>query len=153
MRIAGRGFWVAAALTFMLLVMSSSCSNASDAPTPTVAVTAPIATLSTAQAAPAGDPATTIENVIQACREKDAARLRTFVAGEVLEEDIQALFARGADVRLVGRTPAAIDDGQATVDVRLEINRGGETETVERTWELEQNTDGVWRFAELPDCF
>ena len=114
---------------------------------PTIAVTSPTPDA----AAPTGDPGVTVENVIQACREKDGARLRSFVAGPVSEEEIQALFERGTDVRLAGRTPPRIDGGRATVEVRLQ--RDGEKELVERTWELEQGDDGVWRFTTLPDCF
>ncbi|MGB2693735.1 MAG: hypothetical protein WBD55_00945 [Dehalococcoidia bacterium] len=103
--------------------------------------------------AQAGDPATTVENVIQACREKDGGRLRTFIANDVSEADIQALFARGTDVRLVGRAPAAIEADAAAVDVRLEITREGKTETVDDIWDLELGADGVWRLVGLPDCF
>ena len=68
-------------------------------------------------------------------------------------EGVQALFARATDVRLESRTPADIEGDRATVDVRLEVRRDGEVETVERSWELERSADGVWRFSELPDCY
>ena len=102
---------------------------------------------------PAGDPGVTVENAIQACREKDGARLRSFVAGPVSEDELQALLRRGTDVRLVSRTPPVVDDGRATVTVRLALQRDGESENVERTWALERGDDGVWRFTTLPECF
>ena len=102
---------------------------------------------------PPGDPGVTVENAIQACREKDGDLLRSLVIASVQDEEIQALFDRGTDVRLARRTPARVEDGRATVSVRLEVRRDGELETVDRTWELEQGADGVWRFTTLPDCF
>jgi hypothetical protein len=39
------------------------------------------------------------------------------------------------------------------VTVGLRIQREGGEETVERTWDLAQGPDGVWRLTELPDCF
>ncbi len=102
---------------------------------------------------PVGDAGVTVENAIQACREKDGELLRSLVAAPVRDDEIQALFDRGSDVRLARRTPADTEDGRATVTVRLDIRRDGETERVERTWELEQGADGVWRFTALPDCF
>ena len=114
---------------------------------PTIAVVSPTPDA----AAPTGDPGVTVEHVIQACREKDGARLRSFIAGPVSEEEIQGLFQRGTDVRLAGRTPPRIEGGRATVEVRLQ--RDGENEVVELTWELERGADGVWRLTTLPDCF
>lgn len=101
----------------------------------------------------AGDPAAAVENAVLACREKDAERLRTFIAVPVSDQAIQALFARGTDVRLASRTPALTDDGRASVDVRLEIHREGAVDNVQRTWQLARGADGIWRFTELPDCY
>lgn len=127
--------------------------NGGDArPTPTVPAT-PAVTPSPESPSPPGDPGVTVEQAIQACREKDGDRLRSFIADEVSEEAIQELFERGTDVRLAGRTPPAIEDGRAIVAVRLEVRRSGELETVDRVWELERGSDGVWRFTSLPDCF
>jgi hypothetical protein len=100
-----------------------------------------------------GDPGVAVEQAVQACRQKDPGLLRSFVAPEVSDEEIAALLARGSDVRLLGRLPAAIDGDAATVEVRLEVDRDGETEDVERVWELERGVDGVWRFTSLPDCY
>ncbi len=101
----------------------------------------------------AGDPAVTVVNAVLACREKDAALLRSFVASTVPEGAIQALFARGTDVLLKRQAPAVIDDRRATVELLLEVHRDGAIESAERTWELERGADGVWRFTRLPDCF
>ena len=90
---------------------------------------------------------------MQACREKDGQLVRGFVAAPVPDAEIEALFARGDDVRLMLRTPAEIEDGGATVEVRLEIRRGGELDTVDRVWQLAFGDDGVWRFTALPDCY
>lgn len=103
--------------------------------------------------APSGDAGAVVEQLVQACREKDAQLVRGFVAAPVSDAEIEALFARGDDVRLVLRTPAEIEDGRATVEVRLEIRRGGELDTVERVWQLVSGDDGVWRFTDLPDCY
>lgn len=143
--------WLATGLAVVLFVACSAGSNGRPA-TPTVQPpTAPTPT--TDQIVPAGDPAVTVENVVLACREKDVRRLQSFVAAAVSEEEVRALFALGTLERLAGRSEAIIEDGRATVDVRLEVRRGGEPETVERTWELERGVDGVWRLTALPDCF
>jgi hypothetical protein len=95
----------------------------------------------------------TVVNVVQACREKDADRLRSFIASPVSEAEVQALFALGTDVRLESQTLPEVADGRATVSVRLEVHRDGQVESVEREWTLHLDGDGVWRFAALPDCF
>ncbi len=102
---------------------------------------------------PSGDPGVTVVNAVQACREKDADRLRSFVAGAVADADVQALFARGTDVRLESQTLPQLAGDRATVAVRLEVRRDGEVETVDRTWALTRSADGVWRLLALPDCF
>ena len=142
--------WLAAGLTVVLFVACTGSSGGPATPTaqPTVAPTP-----TTDQLVPAGDPAVTVENVVLACREKDVRRLQSFVAVAVSEEEVLALFALGTLERLAGRSPPVIEDGRATVAVRLEVRRGGEPETVERTWELERGVDGVWRLTALPDCF
>ena len=161
MRVTGRGSRpegrpggrvVGFGVIMLALVSFVACggSDVAERPTPaepTIAVTSP----SPDAAAPTGDPGVTVENVIQACREKDGARLRSFVVGAVSEEEIEALFRRGTDVRLAGRTPPRIDGGRATVEVRLQLD--GEQGVVQRTWELERGAAGVWRFTTLPDCF
>lgn len=106
-----------------------------------------------ATVAPQGDPGGTIENVILACSEKNGPLLRTFVAQPVSDEELDALFAVGTDVRLAVRAPAEVEGDRATVEVRLEVTREGEAQLVDRTWELERGADGVWRFIELPDCY
>jgi hypothetical protein len=103
--------------------------------------------------APSGDPGVTVENAIAACREKNVDLLLAFVAGTVSGADVDGLFARGDDVRLALRQPAEIEGGRASVQVGLEIQRNGATETVTRSWNLEVGADGVWRFLELPDCY
>jgi hypothetical protein len=102
---------------------------------------------------PGGDPGVTVRNVVLACREKDGDRLRSFVATPVSERDLQALFDRGSDVRLLSQTVPEAEDQRATVTVRLSVQRDGEEDLVERTWELEQGSDGVWRLTVLPDCY
>ena len=149
---------VVAGLALLALVACGD-GDAEEPATPTVTATV-VETPISASVLPVGDPGATVENVIQACREKDSALLRSFVAAPVREEEIRALFRRGTDVRLAGRTPANVEDGRATVSVRPALGRAfaadeddGETEEVERTWELERGADGVWRFTALPDCY
>ena len=143
--------WLAAGLAVVLFAACTAGSSGGQA-TPTVQPTA-APTPTSDQIVLAGDPAVTVENVVLACREKDVRRLQSFVAAAVSEEEVLALFALGTLERLAGRSPPVIEDGRATVAVRLEVRRGGEPETVERTWELERGADGVWRLTALPDCF
>lgn len=130
-----------------------ACGGGDGDATPAPAVTVLDTPAQPTVIAPAGDPGVTVELAVQACREKNADRLRSFVAGDVDASQIEALFARGSDVVLLLRTPPEIEDGHATVDVALEVTRERGPERVERTWELEQGDDGVWRFTSLPDCF
>ena len=144
---------LALALAFGLALLSlAGCGDGESQRILPTATTEP-STAIAEEVVPAGDPGVTVENAIQACREKDGDRLRSFVAAPVPDEQLQTLFGRGTDVRLASRTPADVEDGLATVSVRLDLRRGGELETVDRTWELEQSSDGVWRFTTLPDCF
>ena len=149
MRLAGHGAFIA--LAFVALAACAG-GGAGERPTATVALTqAP--SPSPSDISPTGDPALTVEHAIQACREKNGELLRSFVAVAVRAEEIQALFDRGADVRLEIQTVPRVEDGRATVDVRLEVTRAGEIETVDRAWELVRGADGFWRFTALPDCF
>lgn len=106
-----------------------------------------------AAAPAAGDPSVTIVNAVQACREKDADRLRSLVAGGVTDQELETLFARGLDVQLRSQSVPEVADGQATVEVGLEVQRADETELVARAWTLRRSADGVWRFEALPDCY
>jgi len=100
----------------------------------------------------ASDPSATVADAIVACREKDAAKLRTLVAAPVTDAQIDALFARGNDVLLKSQTPSTNGD-QASVTAELEIHRDSGTEAIERTWTLARGADGVWRLNALPDCY
>ena len=94
-----------------------------------------------------------VRNAVTACREKNVELLRSLVAGEVTDAEIEELFARGVDVRLRGHTDSPSAGGRASVTVFLTITRLTEVDDVEREWELERGVDGVWRFDELPDCY
>ena len=116
------------------------------APTVLVSPTAPgVATL--------GDPGLTVRNVVQACREKDAALLQSYVAANVPFSAIAELFARGSDVQLLSQTVPESAENATTVPVRLRIRREDGSEEVERDWNLVRGDDGLWRLTELPDCF
>ena len=115
-------------------------------PTPTGVPTVPPVVL-------AGDPTLAVVNLIQACREKNIDSVRGFVANAVPDRDIEALFARGTDLQLLSQTVPTSPDDTAEVTVRLRVFRNGETEEVERTWELERDEEGIWLFTELPDCY
>lgn len=144
------GFLVLAGLTSAFF----GCGGGNGGASPTA--TAPLeatASPSPPAVAPSGDPGVTVENAVQACREKNVDLLRAFVAGAVSEADADALFARGDDVRLALRQQSVFDGDRASVEVSLEIQRNGATEKVARSWNLERSADGVWRFLELPDCF
>ena len=102
---------------------------------------------------PSGDPGVTVLNAVLACREKDVDRLRGFVSGPLTDAEVEALFALGSDVQLLSQTVPAVIDETASVTVRLQIQRDAGSDDVERTWDLAQDDDGVWRFLTLPDCF
>ncbi len=119
------------------------------APTATVAPPAPSATPTPVLSSDLGR---TIENVVLACREKDAVTLRSLIAGNVAQQQIDALFALGRDVVLKSQTPS-MDGDQASVSVALEITRATGSENVERTWQLTQGPGGLWRLDALPDCY
>ena len=148
----GRRPWAAGFALGLALFLFTACGDGDSLP-PTPTVTAAVSTATPEEPAPTGNPGVTVENAIQACREKNGERLRSFVAEAVSDDELQALFSKGTDVRLASRTPAIVEDGRASVAVRLDLRRGGELETVDRTWELERGSDGVWRFTTLPDCF
>ncbi len=99
-----------------------------------------------------GEPKTIVETAVTACRRKDGELLASLVSGGVSDAEIEALFARGSDVRLRSFTFPTEDADTVTVAVGLLIQRTGGAVEVERMWELEQN-DGVWRFTSLPNCF
>ncbi len=141
------------AIAIALPLLGSCAGGDGDAPaTPAAPVVVATATPQ-GDLSPAGDPGITVEQAIQACREKNSALLRSFVAGPISEEEIQALFARGSDVLLKGRTVPEVEDGRAMVEVHLEVRRNGDAEMVDRDWELERGLDGIWRLTSLPDCF
>jgi hypothetical protein len=156
MRAARRKAWAAAllALAGTVLVSSAACTKrGAEEATPTPAATVVEQPTPETTAPAVGDPGVTVLNVVLACREKDGARLRSFVATPVSERELQALFGRGSDVRLLSQTVPQAEDGRATVTVRLSVRGDGEEEIVERNWELEQGSDGVWRLTVLPDCY
>ena len=145
-----------AGLAALTLLLAASLSCNSDDSAGDRAATTLLSTPTTSASPgdlPSGDPSVTVVNVIQACREKDGDRLRSFVAGTVADADVQALFARGADVRLESQTLPEIQGARETVTVRLEVRRDGEVESVNRDWTLQRDADGVWRLITLPDCF
>jgi len=153
-RRAARARRAGLALGVALLLAGVSCGGGgSGAPPPTATPAA--APSPTAGLPVTGDPGITVSNVVQACREKDADRLRSFVAGDVGLSDIAALFARGSEVVLKVQSLPDLAEGQdeVSIDVQLEIRRDGSTEDVARTWDLVLGDDGVWRLTELPDCY
>ncbi len=153
----GRREWSIAALLAVAgaaLLSGIACTERGDGESAAFTVTPTMVREPTANPAPpGGDPGVTVRNVVLACREKDGDRLRSFVAVPVPEQELEALFARGSDVRLLSQTVPQTEDQQATVMVRLSVQRDGEEELVQRTWDLEQGTDGVWRLTALPDCY
>jgi hypothetical protein len=128
----------------------AACGGAAHAPPSTVEILTPSSTPTPAVLS--SDPSATIENVVLACREKDAALLRSFLATPVPDEQVQALFALGRDVVLKGQTPAITGD-QASVTVDLEIQRTTGSERVQRIWQLVRGADSLWRLTALPDCY
>ena len=98
---------------------------------------------------PQGDLRETIGNAVLACLEKNVSLLRSFVAGDTTDAEIEAMFARGSGVRLLAQdADPAIEDGMVTVEVSLDA---GADEPVEREWELERGDDSLWRFTSVPD--
>ncbi len=128
-----------------------ACSSTAHAPTPTVrhtsAAPTPIPTSPLSS-----DITRTIENVVLACRQKDAPLLRTYIAVDVSVAQIDALFALGHDVTL--RSQAAnVTGDQASVTVELQIERDTGFENAQRTWQLTHGPDGLWHLTALPDCY
>jgi hypothetical protein len=131
------------------VLLLAACGSGARAPATTVApvvTPTPTPTLSS-------DLERTIENAVLACREKDAGALRALVAGDVTQQEVDALFALGRDVVLQSQTEGKTVDGTVSVTVGLEITRATGVEDVDRTWQLAQGADGLWRFAALPDCY
>ena len=125
------------------------CASSTHAPTATVETATPAASPTPPLSSDVG---ATIENVVIACREKDTALLREFLATPVTDEQIAALFARGRDVVLRSQTPSITGD-EASVAVELEITRAAGTERAQRTWAVQRGADGLWRLTALPDCY
>ncbi|MCH8065350.1 MAG: hypothetical protein IIC90_05940 [Chloroflexi bacterium] len=147
LRIAGFG-----ALVGIGIATLAGCSDGPVAVPETPTTAPPLVATPTAVSA-TGDPSVSVRNAVIACREKNGELLRSLVAGEVTDEEIEALFERGVDVRLRGHTDPPREGGRASVTVFLTITRLTVVDDVEREWELERGDDGVWRFAELPDCY
>jgi hypothetical protein len=144
-----RGPCVAAALTAIALLLSTACGGNDSGPAPTEPPTpAPTSTV----LVPA-DPTVTVANAVQACREKDAQRLRSLLAAPVSDDEIEAMWRDGTDVRLLNQTIPEITDGPVEVTVVLRIDARDEQFDAERTWELERGPDAVWRLTKLPDCY
>ena len=156
MRAAGRPSLIAGLelIIGLALIASLACAGGGvdERPTATVA-TIEVPTPTPRTLALTGEVSVTVENAIRACREKNAELLRSFVLDAVSIEEIEALFDRGTDVQLKSQSVPPVEDRRATVDVLLEITREAGIESVGRSWELGRGTDGVWRFAKLPDCF
>lgn len=156
MRAAGRPSLIAGLelIIGLALIASLACAGGGidERPTATVA-TIEDPTPTARSLVPTGEVSVTVVNAIRACREKNAELLRSFVLDAVSIEEIQALFDRGTDVRLLSQSVPVVEDGRATVDVVIEIIHEFGGEPVSRSWELERGVDGVWRFTELPDCF
>jgi hypothetical protein len=143
-----RALLVTAAVVLLTAACDGGASDSRPSPTTSIANPTPIVTF-----APSGDPGAVVEQLVLACREKDVRLVRSFLVTPVSEAEIEALFALGDDVVLRLRAPAEFDGDRASVDVRLEIRRGGQIDTVERTWRLARGDDGIWRFTDLPDCY
>ena len=138
-------------LAIAAMLALSACSSDG-----TVEIATPSAT-STPAATPTstpilGEPKKIVETAVTACRQKDGELLASLVSGSVSETAIEALFSRGSDVLLRSFTFPEEEGAIVNVTVGLRIQRKGGAEEVERVWELEQ-TEGVWRFTTLPDCF
>ena len=148
----GQGLRIAGLVALVGIAALAGCSGGPVAvPETPTASPPPVATPTTVLLA--GDPSVSVRNAVTACREKNGELLRSLVANEVTDEEIEALFDRGVDVRLRGHTDPPAEGGRASVTVFLTIIRLAEVDDVEREWELERGIDGVWRFDELPDCY
>ena len=98
-----------------------------------------------------GDPSDAVENAVGACAEKNGDLLRSLVAGDVSDAELDELFSRGSGVRLLTQdADPEITDGRVTIEVTLDV--GGE-EALARSWDLEEGAGGGWLFSALPDCY
>jgi hypothetical protein len=144
------------ALIVVAVAFAAACGGdgASEPATPTPLPPTPVPPTATVPAVViAGDPGLSVTSLIQACRRKDAEDVRALVAGEVPDAELQALFARGEDVQLLRQSVPNEPGDRAQVTVLLRIQRSTGPEDVERTWELDRDDEGIWRFTELPDCY
>ncbi len=139
---------VAIPIVAALLVIG--CASTAHAPTSTVTIITPAASPTTAVLS--ADPGVTVENIVLACRDKNAAALSTLIYAEVSHKQIDALFALGRDVVLKSQTSTVTGD-QASITIDLEIHRSAGTERAQRTWNLVRGADGFWRLTALPDCY
>jgi hypothetical protein len=143
---------LAVALLFAALVASACGGGSGDTDAPTAAPSV-IASPTAPGVSTLGDPGLTVRNVVQACREKDAELIQSYVVGDVPLSEVLTLFARGSDVQLLSQTVPDAPADTTTITVRLRIRRESGSEEVERDWELVRGDDGLWRLTALPDCF
>jgi hypothetical protein len=94
-----------------------------------------------------------VASVVEACREKDAQRLRGLVAVELSDEEINSMWRGGSDVQLVTQTVPEIAGDSASINVNLLVTGATGQTNVQRTWDLTRGRDGAWRLTALPKCY
>jgi hypothetical protein len=99
------------------------------------------------------DPGATVSAVVQACREKDAERLRALVPASVTDDEIASMLAAGRDVQLLNQSVPDSVTGSASITVSLRVTNDNGSSVVQRTWDLRRGGDGVWRLTALPECY
>jgi hypothetical protein len=119
--------------------------------------TAPPAIVTSTALPPTRPPAATgpgaaVTAVVRACREKNAAALRSYIPDDVTGAEIAAMFARGSDVQLLSQSVPDTSEDSARIDVSLRVTSDAGEEIVQQTWQLER-IEGSWKLTELPECY
>lgn len=149
-RLIRAGYGAIGAVLVVASLAGFGCSGG-DSSAPATATVITVETPAPTSILVQGDPNDTVENAVGACAEKNGDLLRSLVAGNVSDADLDELFSRGSGVRLLTQDlDPEIEDGLVTIEVTLDVD--GE-EPLERSWDLEESAGGGWLFSALPDCY
>lgn len=100
----------------------------------------------------ASGPGVAVTAIVQACREKSVAGMRSLVPDAVTDAEIAGMFDEGSDVQLLSQSVPEDQNDRVEIDVSLRVTSDAGEEIVQRTWELERD-EGVWQATALPHCF
>jgi hypothetical protein len=152
--VRGQGWHLAAWWSIAIgAVVLAACGGSGGDSRPPIAVVTSTVSSPTPFVAARSDPGSTVSAVVQACREKDAERLRALVPASVSGDEIARMLAGGRDVQLLSQSVPDAGGDSVSIDVSLRVTNDRGAIVVQRTWDLERGADRVWRLTELPKCF